>query len=118
MRTTINTSGKTASQIYSEAKAAGFLAATEYQATLPPEGHRGLDCGFAWVIVRPARGPFVTWCKNNQHGRKGYEPGWHFWYSEFSIGTQSVSVHEKAAEAFAAVLRKHGIEAHVGSRLD
>ena len=109
---------RTQENIYNEARAAGIATAQKQNAALPNENSRGFDCGFAWVIVRPARGHFVEWCKANGHGRKGYEPGWHFWYSEFSIGTQSVSVHEAAAEAFAAVLVKHGLKAIVGSRLD
>jgi hypothetical protein len=47
-----------------------------------------------------------------------YNGGYKIWYSEFSIGTQSISVHEKAAYAFAKVLNDNGIKAFCGSRLD
>ena len=79
---------------------------------------------YAWVIVKPAPGPFVNWCKRQidavgersrealQYGSKAYEGGWQFWQpGEFS--GQSVG-----ADAFAKVLRGHGLKAHVGSRLD
>ena len=108
----------TPSEIFETACQAGKNAAVAANAKLPPEGARGFDCGFAWVIVKPAKGPFVAWCKANGKGKKGYNGGWQFWYSLFSVGTQSVSVHVEAAEAFAAVLRKYGIEAVTDSRLD
>jgi len=102
----------TPEQIYNAAVAAGLKAASTEDDTFR------FNCGFAWVIVKPARGKFVTWCKANKHGRSGYEPGWHFWYSEFSSATQSMDVHVAAAEAFAKVLNDNGIVATVGSRLD
>lgn len=105
--------------IFEEAVAAGQAAAQKYNESLGDENARGFDCGFAWVTVRPARGPFVKWCKENSHGSSAYGGSWQFWYSVFSDRTtQSVSVHEVGATAFAAVLIKHGIVAAVGSRLD
>lgn len=70
--------------------------------------------------VRPARGPFVTWCRANGHGSLAYGGGWQFWYSEFSghLGSQSVSTHEAGATAFRKVLADHGLDATFGSRLD
>lgn len=94
-----------------------------------PENPYAFDCGFAWVIVKPATGPFVNWCKRQidavgersreafQYGSKAYEGGWQFWQpGEFS--GQSVHIHKVGADAFAKVLRDHGLKAHVGSRLD
>lgn len=109
---------KTPEDIFYEAQQAGYKAANEFNATLPPESQRGFDCGFAWVTVHPAKGPFVKYCKENKLGSKAYKGGWEFWYSLFSTNTQSVGVHEKAATAFCNVLRAHGLTAYVGSRLD
>lgn len=106
-------------ELYTQAREAANKAAHEYNATLPPEQQRGLDCGFAWVKVFPARGPFITWCKKNGHGSNGYGGGWEFWYSKLhDIPTQSVTVHEIACNAFAKVLKEAGIAAYSGSRLD
>jgi hypothetical protein len=72
-------------------------------------------CGFAEVIVRPARGKFVSWLKKNHIGRKHYYGGWSIWVSEFG---QSLERKEAFARAFAKVLRDYGIEARMESRMD
>jgi len=96
------------------------------------ENPNALDCGFAWVTVKPARGPFVTYLKKKiaslppgsplarQYGsRDDYKGGWMFWKpgSENFRG-QSIAVFEAGAKAFATVLNSHGIKASVSSRLD
>jgi len=108
-------------QIFTAAAAAAQAAAEAHEKTLPPENKRGLDCGFAWVDIKPARGPFITWCRKNAKGeRKDYGGGgWQIWSSVFqNIPTQSVSTKYAAAEAFAQVLRDSNINAFAGSRLD
>lgn len=95
-------------------------------------------CGFAWITIRPARGPFITWCKKQnaeetkrksaEHGRtfpchpKGdnhWKSGWQLWQPGSSkYRGQSVATYEAAANAFADVLTHHGIANTVGSRLD
>lgn len=107
-----------AQAIYETAVFAGKQAAAKVNAELGPERDRGLDCGFAWVVVKPARGPLVSWAKKNGRGRRHYSGGWCFWYSEFSTATQSVSVHEAAAQAFCEVLTAAGLHAYADSRLD
>lgn len=79
-------------------------------------------CGFAWVNVRPATSAFCKWWKKNigeATGRKvdrAYEGGYTvYWVGEYN---QSYERKEKFAEAFAEVLKKHGIKAHAFSRLD
>lgn len=128
-------------RILATARGAAFKAARAADAKLPPEKNRGLDCGFAWVVVKPARGPFVTWCKRQleadaykthaqNNGRASMEAqamyghlreygggGWEFWCTGF-YNTQSISVHRAAAEAFAHALMENDIQAEVGSRLD
>ena len=74
-------------------------------------------CGFAWIIVKPARGPFVTYCKRNDIGRKHVYPGWYIG-ARGPFDSQSIERKEAYAYAFAGVLREHGVNCYVGSRLD
>ena len=129
-------------KLFNKAREAAAEAAHKQVAKLANEP-LGFDCGFAWVIVRPARGPFVNWCKKqikekltaagddwhtkrraemvwgHVYGHTAYSGGWQFWKpgTEWYMG-QSISVYEAACYAFAAVLQEHGIAAHVDSRLD
>lgn len=100
-------------QIYNEALAAAKAAI----AAEAPEDPRAFDCGFAWVIVRPARGAFVNWCKENGHGSLAYGGGWQFWCPGEFRG-QSVRIHRAAAVAFAEALQRAGLRAEASSRLD
>jgi hypothetical protein len=71
-------------------------------------------CGFAWVEIFPARGKFVSYLKKNDIGRVG-DRGYRI--PVFVFG-QSLERKEKYAEAFASVLKKHGIKAYANSRVD
>lgn len=93
-----------------------------------PENPYALDCGFAWVVVKPARGPFITWCKKQiaaaegtrgklRFGRSEYGGGWTFWCPGDFRG-QSVRIIKQGARAFCAVLTANGLDAAVHSRLD
>jgi hypothetical protein len=108
------------STLYASALNAAQLAASVEDAKLGPEAARGLDCGFAWVALRPARGPFVSWLKAQGLGMSGYPTGWQLWGARLhEVGTQSVSVHLEACHAFACVLAQAGVPGvSVGSRLD
>ena len=113
--------------IYEAAMTAANEAATAENARLGDESKRGFDCGFAWVDIETPRGKhspetaaFVKHCKAAGLGSaRGYgKSAWQFW-SPAKAQTQSISVHSAGAQAFALVLRNHGIEtAHAGSRLD
>ena len=72
-------------------------------------------CGFAWVNISPARGAFVTYLKSINEGHKAYYGGYELFVHEFG---QSVDRKSAFAGAFAEVLRKYGINASAGSRLD
>jgi len=72
-------------------------------------------CGFAWVNISPARGPFVTYLKKIGVGHKGYYGGYEV---SMRSGGQSIDKKEAEARAFVDVLAKYGIEASVQSRLD
>lgn len=107
--------------IWAEAVVAGNAAAKAHDATLGPENLRGLDCGFAWVVIHPARGPFVEWAKREGIGetRTYGDRGFQIWYSKFSnVPTQSIGTHEAAARAVVEVLKRHDINASSASRLD
>lgn len=112
----------TPAEIWKKACEAAQEAATKKNASLGPEALRGFDCGFAWINIKPARGPFVKYLKDNGIGsRGGYDGtgGYGIWYSDVHrLSTQSVSVHEAAIEAATNVLKENGINATWSSRLD
>ena len=73
-------------------------------------------CGFAWVNIKPARGKFVKFLKDNNIGRKdSYYGGYTIWVSGFG---QSLARKESYARAFADVLTTNGIKAYAMSRMD
>lgn len=99
------------------------------------------NCGFAWVIVRPATCGFIRYCRKeidtataNLEGRekvlakqtlgrfygsKSWNGGWCFWKPGWECyNGQSIEVYVAGARAFATVLKKYGIKAEVDSRLD
>lgn len=99
--------------IYNEALLAGQTAEQKWVEQYGEDPY----CGFAWVDLPSARTPFVTWCKKNGVGSKHWRKGWQIWRPTGN-GTQSMSVLEAGAYAFAEVLTKHGIQAWAGSRPD
>ena len=115
--------------IWNEANEAGAKALAEYTEKY---GYDRGSCGFAWITIRPARGKFVSWCKNqnDEHsktqkypntpfGDNGWSGGWVLWApGSKGYSGQSVNAIESAAQGFAKVLEQHGIKADVGSRLD
>lgn len=76
------------------------------------------ECQAAWIIVRPARGPFVSYLKKIGHGDRGDYGGW-----EVDVKTpaelrgQNGEIKEAAVRAFAQVLKDNGIRASVHTRL-
>ena len=120
--------------VYAEAHAAGMAAGNECNPTPmvvgTPTTPLGNDidysketyyvadgpCGFAWINIKPARGKFVKFLKDNNIGRKdSYYGGWTIWVSGFG---QSVDRKSAYARAFAKVLGDNGITAYNMSRLD
>jgi len=71
-------------------------------------------CGFAWIKF-PGNSSFGRWMKKQGLARKAYPSGLSYWVSEFN---QSMNRKEAFASAAAEVLRKHGIKAYSGSRMD
>jgi hypothetical protein len=89
----------------------------------------GGPCGFASVIIKPARGAFVTWCKKqvDSYGRvglgyKAYYGGWSLSSHNFTQGAgplcQSMQLNEAICRAAAKVFTENGIVCHVESRMD
>lgn len=96
----------------------------------------GGSCGFAWVRIMPARGPFITWCRRqNAIANEGVEMGrerhpygerrtwgtggWQVWNPGGYAG-QCLCAKEAGAKAFAETLKRHGIAGDIWdeSRLD
>ena len=73
-------------------------------------------CGFAWIEIRPARGPLVTYLKKSKQGYYSeYERAYIFNIHDFN---QSLTRKEAMAEAMAEHLRKCGYNVYAGSRMD
>jgi len=80
-------------------------------------------CGFGNVNIRPARGSFVKYLKDNKIGDSGWNGGYTISSYDIMRGhelchTQSMSIKEEACDAFAKVLEKYGITAYSQSRAD
>ena len=63
------------------------------------------SCGFAWIIIRPARGPLVSYLKKQGIGGNEYGGGYSIWMPGRQP-TQSISVHEAAAKAFVETIKE------------
>lgn len=72
-------------------------------------------CGFAGVVIKPARGKFVSFLKSRGLGWKHYYGGYYMTCREFG---QSLTRKEAYCEAFAKVLGEVGMSAYVDSRMD
>lgn len=75
----------------------------------------GGACGFAGVVINPARGKFVSLLKAKGLGRKHYYGGFYMTCREFG---QSLVRKEAYCEAFVDVLGESGISCYVDSRMD
>ena len=125
---------KTPQEIYSEAHSAGLAAGHGCTPTPmvvgTPTTPLGNDidyskdtyyvadgvCGFAWINIKPARGKFVKYLKDNDIGRKdSYYGGYTIWVSGFG---QSMTRKENYARAFVKVLNDNGLKAYAMSRMD
>lgn len=81
-------------------------------------------CGFAGVRIRPARGAFVNWLKENDIGRTDsyaggyYIPSWAFGEGPGAM-VQSMTLSEIAADAAVEVIsRETGLNVSRESRID
>ena len=72
-------------------------------------------CGFAGVVIKPARGKFVSYLKSLGMGYKHYYGGYYVPVHEFG---QSLERKEAYARAYAKVLSEEGMSCYVDSRMD
>ena len=72
-------------------------------------------CGFAGVVIKPARGKFVSYLKSLGMGHKHYYGGYYVPVREFG---QSLARKEAYAEAYAKILSEEGMRCYVDSRMD
>lgn len=72
-------------------------------------------CGFAWVTIRPNRGPLVAYLKKQGVGDAGHAGGFVVWINRYN---QSQTRKYAYAKAFAEVLNLYGFNAVAGTRLD
>lgn len=101
-------------EIYKEAFEAAKAAVAKMIEENPGNWY---PCGFAWVKIRPARGPFITYLKKNGIGYLSYNGGWEV-NNPARSGTQWLDALSAGARAFRDVLRKYGINAIADSRWD
>ena len=81
-------------------------------------------CGFANISIRPARGAFVKFLKEQKIGSNGWNGGYRVSYYDIMPqehryrNTQSMDIKELGCDAFCAALEKYGIRASMESRAD
>lgn len=104
--------------VQSACNEAGIQARTAAKAYFDQHGDRDA-CGFAWVNVWGVRSNSRLGKTLQSYGfRKSYDGSLQLW-NPSGAGTQSISVLEAGAEAYAKVITdKLGIRAYAGSRLD
>ena len=74
-------------------------------------------CGFAWVTVFEKASTKLGRRLKDVGFRKSYSGGLQLW-NPSHFPCQNVDTLEAGAEAYAQVLKKYGIQAYAGSRLD
>jgi hypothetical protein len=72
-------------------------------------------CGFAGVVIKPARGKFVSYLKYLDRGHKHYYGGYYVPCEAFG---QSLTRKEAWCRAFVGVLGEVGISCYMDSRMD
>ena len=78
-------------------------------------------CGFASVVIKPARGKFVALLKKRGIGRAGYYGGYSVSSWEFAPSIRRDQSYERAcaaAKGAVDVLQSYGINAYVEARID
>lgn len=101
--------------LFAEADTAGHEAAAKLAAYEQP-----LDCGYAWVTIKPANSPFARAAQAQGRGHRGYRGGWEIMAPTSAMGEygQSCTMAQAWAAAFATRLADAGIRCETGSRLD
>lgn len=100
--------------IVGKAKAIFGPGADDIDFSQPVSYVAGGVCGFAWVALKGNSG-FGRWAKREGIARPGYPSGLMI---RANVGGQSYTLKMAYAQAYAAVLREHGITAYPQGRLD
>lgn len=96
------------------ASAAAQEATIEY---IRENGEHPFNCGFAWVVVKGARGNKAKMLKEFGFSKRYDGPGLSLW-NPSNHHTQDMSAKMAGAEVFAKELREMGINAEAYCRLD
>ena len=80
-------------------------------------GENPMGCGFAWVVVKGARGKKANALKEIGFRKRYDGPGLSLWNPSGSM-TQDMDAKYAGAQACAEVLRKMGYDAEAYCRLD
>lgn len=116
------------SQIHNQAHEAGMKAGTNALPSPMIVGETDLQgnrngrtwfvsegaCGFAWVAFK-GNTAWGKWAKKEGIASTAYPTGLQIWVHQFN---QSMARKEEYARAYAEVLRRAGIDAYAGSRMD
>ena len=106
--------------IWHTAKDAAVKAVDEYM----KDKEEPMYCGFANVKIRPAKGKFVNFLKQQEIGDIAYKGGWRISYYDIMPKshpwrcTQSMSIKEIGCDAFASTLESFGLDCISESRAD
>ena len=101
-------------QIHAEATAAAAQTTRQF---LAQHGDRDA-CGFSWVTVYGVKLNTRLGKAMKAAGfRKAYGGGIQLW-NPSGAHTQAITAKEEGAQAYAAVLKRYGITAYAGSRMD
>lgn len=112
-----------AQQLHQAATAAAQAAVDELIAKHGEASPHFGCCGFAWVLIKPARGKFVAFLKENNLGSRsftgsGFEVRPEINYPAGSCAWQSIFLREAACRAYAKVLQSECLDCYVQSRVD
>lgn len=84
---------------------------------LAANGENPMGCGFAWVVVKGARGNKAKMLKDFGFNKRYDGPGLSFWNPSKHL-TQDMDAKMAGAETYAAALRDMGLDATAYCRMD
>lgn len=96
---------------------AGRKAARRTEDYIDLNGENPMGCGFAWVVVKGARGNKAKLLKEYGFKKRYDGPGLSLWNPSGNM-TQDMDAKMVGAEAYAEMLRETGLDAEACCRLD
>lgn len=91
-------------KILEEASQEAYYAANSYIETYPESW---FPCGFAWVNIKPARGPLVSFLKKNRIGRTDDYYGGYTIYNPSGHSTQCMEAKRLGCVAYIQKLKQY-----------